>query len=659
MKAPSPVLQRTLSYILEYSEVPKGGFYSMSSNASESSGTDRHMEIHTSQIQRRTRSQVWEHFEVNLMQSDGELKAICKYCGLGLNTKSGTSSLRGHLECQTIRNDCLKKYEEMKRDLQVELLSLASRVCLTSDIWTSSQNLGYMVVTAHFIGAEFKIKKKIIWFKELEYPHTGYAIEEEIVRCVIDWEIKDKMFTLTMDNASNNTSACELLTTDHKHDLLFEGKHLHIRCCAHILNILVQDGMRIIHTAIDKIRELLKHIDSSPSRLQAFNSIANGKGLPSKHDGTPLTKCSEKHWSTKLSLTLMLLNTMKLLRVKMSGKKQKLFVNFQAFEELTLAVSAHREPTAHKFLPLVLCIQHALKDPAWQTTNLLKELAASMCSKFEKYWEPSEDNHQTGANSRRKNKEIAFNIALVIATILDPRRKAYFLRFFFNKVCKDNDQIGMHVDLALEWMRKYFAQYEKQHPRTGSMNTMTRANELSVTKGSPLVGKRKLEDEFNDYMSQMIGMRASKSEIDEYLEEKAEVDREGFDVLAWWKSNAQKYPILSTMARDFLAIPLSTVSSEAAFSCSGRILGDHRSSLAPEMLEALVCAKDWSRRGMSIPRRNLTMESDEKVEEEKLEYAELAGEWRSNRTQRRRRVELWCRAQHREPAGVKALRHAA
>jgi len=47
------------------------------------------------------------------------------------------------------------------------------------------------------------------------------------------------------------------------------------------------------------------------------------------------------------------------------------------------------------------------------------------------------------------------------------------------------------------------------------------------------------------------------------------------------------------MARDFLAIPLSTVSSESAFSLGGRILGDHRSSLAPEMLEALVCGKDW------------------------------------------------------------------
>jgi hypothetical protein len=47
------------------------------------------------------------------------------------------------------------------------------------------------------------------------------------------------------------------------------------------------------------------------------------------------------------------------------------------------------------------------------------------------------------------------------------------------------------------------------------------------------------------------------------------------------------------MVQDFLAIPLSTVSSESAFSLGGRILGERRSTLAPEMLEALVCVKDW------------------------------------------------------------------
>jgi hypothetical protein len=78
-----------------------------------------------------------------------------------------------------------------------------------------------------------------------------------------------------------------------------------------------------------------------------------------------------------------------------------------------------------------------------------------------------------------------------------------------------------------------------------------------------------------------------------YLEEETEQDSEDFGILAWWKINAKKFPILSSMAHDFLAIPLSTVASESAFSCGGRIIGDTRSSLNSEMIEALVCVKDW------------------------------------------------------------------
>jgi hypothetical protein len=66
-------------------------------------------------------------------------------------------------------------------------------------------------------------------------------------------------------------------------------------------------------------------------------------------------------------------------------------------------------------------------------------------------------------------------------------------------------------------------------------------------------------------------------------------------VLIFWSRgrHAEKYPVLSIMAQDFLAIPLSTVSSKYAFSHGGRILGEARSSLTPEMLEALVYGKDW------------------------------------------------------------------
>ena len=49
--------------------------------------------------------------------------------------------------------------------------------------------------------------------------------------------------------------------------------------------------------------------------------------------------------------------------------------------------------------------------------------------------------------------------------------------------------------------------------------------------------------------------------------------------------------ILSQLARDVYAIPVSTVASEFVFSTGGCILDPFRSSLGPKMVEALVVLK--------------------------------------------------------------------
>lgn len=142
----------------------------------------------------------------------------------------------------TVRNDCILTHDEMKDKLKLELKSLDSRICLTSDMWTSVQKLGYMCVTAHYIDANFILKKKIISFKDVKYPHTKEGIEEALSRCLMDWGIKQKLFTITLDNASNNTGAVNNFLETQDHGLMFEGKDFHIRCSAHILNLVVQDG---------------------------------------------------------------------------------------------------------------------------------------------------------------------------------------------------------------------------------------------------------------------------------------------------------------------------------------------------------------------------------------------------------------------------------
>ena len=52
---------------------------------------------------------------------------------------------------QTIRNDCVAMFERMKRALCSDLHMINSRICFTSDLWTSNQKRGYICLTANYI----------------------------------------------------------------------------------------------------------------------------------------------------------------------------------------------------------------------------------------------------------------------------------------------------------------------------------------------------------------------------------------------------------------------------------------------------------------------------------------------------------------------------
>ncbi|CAI0375302.1 unnamed protein product, partial [Linum tenue] len=83
------------------------------------------------------------------------------------------------------------------------------------------------------------------------------------------------------------------------------------------------------------------------------------------------------------------------------------------------------------------------------------------------------------------------------------------------------------------------------------------------------------------------------SELDHYLCEDVSPRSSNVGVLDWWRVNAGKYPLLQEVARDLLAVPVTSVASESAFSSGGRLLDPHRSRLHFDTVEALMCTRSW------------------------------------------------------------------
>jgi hypothetical protein len=55
--------------------------------------------------------------------------------------------------------------------------------------------------------------------------------------------------------------------------------------------------------------------------------------------------------------------------------------------------------------------------------------------------------------------------------------------------------------------------------------------------------------------------------------------------MTFWKFNRYSYPILSAMARDFLAIQASSVPSERAFSAGANLVSKKRCSMTGTTIE--------------------------------------------------------------------------
>lgn len=82
-----------------------------------------------------------------------------------------------------------------------------------------------------------------------------------------------------MDNASANKVAItyvkKKLANWSVNSMILNGLYMHVRCSAHIINLIVQDGLAEVNHSIASIRNAVKYVRSSPARLQKFKTCVD------------------------------------------------------------------------------------------------------------------------------------------------------------------------------------------------------------------------------------------------------------------------------------------------------------------------------------------------------------------------------------------------
>jgi hypothetical protein len=176
---------------------------------------------------------------------------------------------------RTIARDCYQLYLTEKLNLKAFFKTDCIRVALTTDCSTSIQNLSYMVITAHFIDNNWNYQKRIISFSLIP-NHKGDTIGRKLEEVLRDWGIRN-VSTITVDNATANDVAVSYLKKrlKIKNGLLGEGDFLHMRCAAHVLNLVVMDGLKEQEPAISSVRSAIRFVRSSSQRGLKFKECTD------------------------------------------------------------------------------------------------------------------------------------------------------------------------------------------------------------------------------------------------------------------------------------------------------------------------------------------------------------------------------------------------
>ena len=182
----------------------------------------------------------------------------------------------------TVARDCFGMFALKRNDLKFLLLEPTQRLCLTTDTWTSNQRINYMCLTGHFIDKDWKLHKKILNFCPI-LSHKGKAIAMAIEECLVEWGIT-RVLSIRIDNATSNDVALQKLKgrIGNWDTSVLNGEHLHLRCVAHILNLIVKDGLSIFDGSISKVRSAVKYVRQSPAREMMFMECAKYERIETK-----------------------------------------------------------------------------------------------------------------------------------------------------------------------------------------------------------------------------------------------------------------------------------------------------------------------------------------------------------------------------------------
>ncbi|XP_010541714.1 PREDICTED: zinc finger BED domain-containing protein DAYSLEEPER-like isoform X2 [Tarenaya hassleriana] len=473
----------------------------------------------------------------------------------------------------TVQGDCVATYLAEKQNVMKYLEGVPGRFGLTLDFWTSKQTLSYVFITGHFIDSDWNLQKKLLNVVMEPYPDSDSALSLAVSSCLADWGLEGKLFCVTLNYPVSKVALENLRPLlCIKNTNILDGQLLIGNCVARTFSSLAKDVIVQGKDVIKKIRDSVKYVKTSESREEKFLELKQHLQVPTE---LILSLDDQTQWNTTY---LMLVAASELKEVFSCldtadpdykqvpsaedwRQAETLCTFLKPLYDAVYVLQSTDNPTSVTFFHEIWKTQADLSRVIAGEDPYMGGLAKTMKEKIDKYWRDC-------------------SLVLAMAVVMDPRFKMKLVEFSFSKIF--GEDAPKNIKTVDDGIHELFNEY------------IALPLPLTPTYAEGGGGDPKPDGliDFDMYIMETTGQNL-KSELDQYLDETLLPRVQEFDVLDWWKQNKLKYPTLSKMARDILSIPVSAAALGYVFDMEPREMDDYKTSLRPETVEALICAKEW------------------------------------------------------------------
>ncbi|XP_028837232.1 zinc finger BED domain-containing protein 1-like [Denticeps clupeoides] len=464
-------------------------------------------------------------------------------------------------------------YDKVKDNVK-SALSSVPRVALTCDVWTSRATEAFVTINCHYVDEEWELMSHVLQTRAMHESHTGSNIAELLKAALVEWDLVSKDPAIVTDNAANMSVAAELVGM------------LHFRCFAHTLNLASQRALKLPAVArlLGRVRRISTFFKRSTTASHVLRQKQKLLELPEYKLMTDVvTRWNSAHDMLERFLEQQPALSAALLSNELRKTEKEVCTlcesDITSAEEIvdamkpmkiaTLVMSKESSPTLSVVAPLhAQLIQDFQESRA--DSEIVKEIKAAICQDLSKRY-------------MDQQKETMY-----VCSALDPRFKALpFLPDY------EREEIYLRITAEARRIQELFQEEAEVIPGEEDNHV----EDKDDIPASPPPKKKKdlccLADLLGSTYSAGPAVRhrttqaQTEEEMSRYKEAPALSLAEG-SPLSWWKEHQNEYPLMSRLAKVYLCIPGTSVSSECVFSTAGDIVTAQRSVLSSKHVDQLL-----------------------------------------------------------------------